>query len=264
MNIAIVDDDKTAGQLLADKLAHYDGAHLCGIAINGNDGMRLVQKSQPDLLFLDIELPDISGMEFLERIGGICHKPCRVVMYTAHDRYMLSAFRNRAFDYLMKPIDDGDLRSILKRACIEMQNDRLSEPVREAAQPIVEPLSDDGCIAKRNDGKYLFYVNNSADFRLVDIRDIGVFAYNHEMRVWEIVVAGQTDVIRLRRNVSSDMILALNETLIRVSQKHIINLDFLMEVADNICRFFPPFDGLSDVKVGRQYRKKLIDRFCGF
>ena len=77
-------------------------------------------------------------------------------------------------------------------------------------------------------------------------------------------MSGRPAPVRLKRNVSSDMILELDEALVRVSQKHIINLSYLIEVADNTCHFYPPFDKLDDVKVGRLFRKKLIDRFSSF
>ena len=83
MNIAIVDDDKTAARLLADKLKGFEEAHISGIAANGMDGLALVMDTNPDLLFLDIELPDISGIEFLERIADSAASDCRVVLYTA-------------------------------------------------------------------------------------------------------------------------------------------------------------------------------------
>ena len=77
-------------------------------ALNGLDGLRMINETRPDVLFLDIELPDISGIEFLEHVNCLPQYKCRTVMYTAHDRFMLSAFRNKAFDYLMKPIDDTE------------------------------------------------------------------------------------------------------------------------------------------------------------
>lgn len=132
MNIAIVDDDKTAARLLADKLKGFEEAHISGIAANGMDGLALVMDTNPDLLFLDIELPDISGIEFLERIADSAASDCRVVMYTAHQKFMLSAFRNQAFDYLMKPIDDQELRTIIRRVCLDMQMPKPVSPMRVA------------------------------------------------------------------------------------------------------------------------------------
>lgn len=268
MNIAIVDDDKTAARLLADKLKGFEEAHISGIAANGMDGLTLVMDTKPDLLFLDIELPDISGIEFLERIADSAASDCRVVMYTAHEKFMLSAFRNQAFDYLMKPIDDQELRTIIRRVCLDMQMPKPVSPVRVAmadngvnAANAVTMFADG--IGRRTDGKFLIYTN-AVDFRLVDVRDIGIVAYQHDSRVWEMYVSGLDKPIRLKRNVTSDMIVALDPALVRVSQKHIINLTYLMEVADNTCRLFPPFNNLTDVKVGRFYRKKLIEMFSGF
>ena len=255
MKIIIVDDEKMAANALADKLKEYDETELVGVAYNGMDGLKLLEEKQPDLMFLDVELPDISGIEFLERIDGMTDGRCQVVMYTAHGRYMLPAFRNKAFDFLLKPIEDNELRMILRRACID-RRPNLQHSESDIAN------NNDG-IVKRNDGKYLVYTN-AVDFRLIDIRDIGVFTYNHELRVWEMTIAGKDDPIRLKRNVNSDMLLELNDALVRVSQKHIINLGYLIEVADNTCHFYPPFDKLSDVKVGRLFRKKLIDRFSSF
>lgn len=262
MKIVIVDDDRAAAKALADKLAAFDGTQLVGIANNGIDGLKMMNEQMPDILFLDVELPDISGLEFLERIDGTTDGRCRVVMYTAHGRYMLPAFRNKAFDYLMKPIDDAELRGILRRACIDRRPGRTPTNALPVPAPTTEAVVSDG-ITRRNDGKFIIYTN-AVDFRLVDIRDIGVFAYNHELRLWEVVISGMHDPIRLKRNVTSDMILALNDALVRVSQKHIINMSYLIEVADNTCHFYPPFDKLNDVKVGRFFRKKLIDRFSSF
>ena len=273
MNIVIVDDDKQAADVLAKKLHAFEGANVTGIATNGMEGLHLMNEKQPDVLFLDIELPDISGIEFLERINCYPNGKCHVVMYTAHDRFMLSAFRKKAYDYLLKPIDDAELRGIIRRICIDRtscnyhglpQRANNSTPPSgdEAAGGSASAECPDG-IACRNDGKFIVYTN-SVDFRLVDIREIGVFTYNHDMRVWEVVVSGQQHAIRLKRNVNSDVILALNDQLVRVSQKHIINLGYLMEVTNNTCRFYPPFDKIDDVKVGRFFRKKLIDQFSSF
>ena len=245
MKIVIVDDDRAAADALAQKLSTFDETQLCGIALNGMDGLRLVNETRPDVLFLDIELPDISGIEFLERANILPQYKCRTVMYTAHDRFMLSAFRNKAFDYLMKPIDDTELRNIIRRVCIEM-----------AGVPDADCTS-----AAHQDGKFIVYTN-SVDFRLVDIREIGVLTYNRELRLWEMTLSNQKAPIRLKRNVGSDALLSLNNQLVRVSQKHIINLGYLMEVTNNTCRFYPPFDKVEDVKVGRLFRKKLIDQFC--
>lgn len=254
MRVAIIDDNRQAAQSLADKLRAYDGVSIVGEALNGTDGLALIRDRRPDVLFLDVELPDLSGLDFLDLMERIDGGECRVVMYTAYDRYMLPAFRHRAFDFLVKPVDDAELRTVMRRLCLAPHRTRPEETARPATQT-------DAAIQQRGDGKYLLYTG-TADFRLVDVRDIGVFTYNHDLRQWEVSVSGCAEPIRLRRTVNSDALLALDDRLVRVSQRHIINLAYLLEVVDNVCRFYPPFDTVSDVKVGRFFRKKLIDRFC--
>ena len=75
------------------------------------------------------------------------------------------------------------------------------------------------------------------------------------------MAAGCDKPMRLKRNVNKDVLLGIDNSFIQVSQKYIININYLMEVCDNICRFYPRFDNIDYVKVGRFYRRKLIKRF---
>ncbi len=254
MTTIIIDDNTQAAKTLADKLLAYKELEVTGIAANGKDGLTLIEQQQPDLIFLDIELPDISGIDFLERMNFRSDYHGRIVMYTAYGHYMLPAFRNHAFDFLTKPIDDAELRTVIRRVC-------LTPPPTVQQDNTSQPTTEEGDIQSDKDGKLLLYTN-TMDFRLVDVRDIGVFSYNHELRLWEVYVSGTASPIRLKRAVNSDALLAIDSNLMRVSQRHIINITYLIEVTDNVCRFYPPFDKIADVRVGRFYRKKLIDRFC--
>ena len=112
----------------------------------------------------------------------------------------------------------------------------------------------------KNSSKILIYTN-MCDFRLLDKRNICLFQYNHELRSWEVVVDGTNSPIRLKRNLKSDLLMNLGEQFVQVNQKIIINVDFLSEVVDNICHFYPPFDHLDYVRISRIYRRKFIERF---
>ena len=105
MKTLIIDDDIQAAKYLQEQLKEYPDVEVVGTVTNGIDGLRLMGTHMPELLFLDIELPDISGIDFLERMDNYKHGHCRVVMYSAYDKFMLPAFRNRAFDFLVKPFD---------------------------------------------------------------------------------------------------------------------------------------------------------------
>lgn len=240
----IVDDNKQAALNLANRLGTFDEVELAGMAFSGIEGLSLASKCQPEVIFLDVEMPDISGLDFLDQIHTLTHGKCRVVMYTAYDKFILPAFRKKAFDVLLKPIDEKDLASIVQRLTNE---DVLVIHPEEPAE-------------KKQNSKFLFYTN-TLDFKLIDKRDIGLFQYSHEQRSWEVVVAGSKQPIRLKRNLKSETLTDLSDQFVQVNQKFIINMDYLIEVIDNVCHFYPPFDTVDYVKVSRIYRRKLIERF---
>lgn len=109
MKTIIIDDNKQAAENLKEKLGRYPEIEVVAIEHSGLDGLASVSEFQPDLLFLDVQLPDISGIDFLERVDSFTYGRSRVVMYTAYDEFVLPAFRKKAFDVLLKPIDDKEL-----------------------------------------------------------------------------------------------------------------------------------------------------------
>lgn len=247
MKTIIIDDSPTSVEVLADKLKAYNGLQVVGTANTGVKGLELLQKEAPEVIFLDVELPDMSGLDFLDKMKESIKGWCRIVMYTGHESYMLSSFRNDAFDFLLKPVDDDELEKVVQRLYTSRGYGKAKE-------------GENKLLTQQNENKLLFYTN-AVDFRLVHLHDIGLFKYNHEMRVWEVVVAGRKEPIRLKRNVNNDALLSVDPRFIQVSQRYIININYLIEVNDNICHFYPPFDKVEYVNVGRQFRKKLIERF---
>lgn len=245
MKIAIIDDDPIAIKALERALLEYQNTYIIGTAGTGNEGLKLVKEKKPELLFLDIELPDMSGLEFIEQINLPDDNPCDVVIYSTYDKYMLPAFRKEAFDFLIKPIEKIELKNIIDRYTTKRTKAELSNRAEEE-------LSH----AK----KFLLYTNTS-DFKIVKINNIGFFQYNSERRIWEVIITGQSRPIGLKRSVNNKMILNFDHSLIQVHQSYIININYLIEVIDNKCHFFPPFDQIDNIPIGRFFRKKLIDRF---
>lgn len=247
MRTIIVDDDTQAAQELATRLKAYKDVEIVVIAQNGLDGLSLVNEMQPDLLFLDVRLPDIFGLDFLEHLKSFTHGNCHVVMFTAYDEYILSAFRKHAFDVLLKPIDASDLAGIMQR-------------LSSSNLPTLPLDGEETKDRAEHSDKYLLYTN-SVDFKLVNRRDVGMFNYNHETRCWEAVVAGHRNTVKMKRTIKSDDLLSLDPQFVQVNQKCIINIHYLIEVVDNVCRFYPPFDNLPSISIGRLYRRKLTEKF---
>ena len=262
MNVIIIDDLPSAIEGLKNKLAAFPSVNVVGSARCGKDGLDLLSADNADVLFLDVMLPDMSGMDFLANMRATGNGPRLVVIYTAYDTYILPALRNKAFDVLLKPIDDRDLRTIMSRLESELSDTVTNELDGEMADGGTETPygSRTGNILKKKDGKLLLYTN-AVDFRLIKIQDICGFQYNHDIRVWEVIAANCDTPIRLKRCANKDILMALDENFVQVNQKFIINIKYLMEVKDNLCRFFPPFTHVDYIKIGRMYRRKLIKKF---
>jgi len=80
----------------------------------------------------------------------------------------------------------------------------------------------------------------------------------------EVIIGNQQLPVKLKREVTNKDLLALDSRFVQVSQKYIVNINCLLKVRDNICVFNPPFEDIDYVKVGRLYRKRLVDKFISF
>lgn len=247
MNILIIDDDTTAAETLACELNNYSDASIVGKASTGNKGVDMVKEKKPELIFLDVELPDMSGLNFIDKINAIPDYKFKVVIFSSYEKYMLDAFRMSAFDYLLKPIDKNSLNVIMERFY--------------TSQQVIDSQQKQNIEGNQHLDKFVLYTN-SLDFILAKPQNIGLFHYNHKRKIWEVVIEGKLGDIALKHSVTSEMILKLSKDFIQVHQSYIINLNYLIEVIDNVCHFYPPFDSYNYVTVGRIFRKKLINRFC--
>lgn len=122
MNALIIDDERHARDELARLLKDFPEIHVVGEAANARDARESIQSLVPDLIFLDIQMPEETGFELLDSLGG---KAPRIIFTTAYDAYALRAFDFGAVDYLLKPIAPKRLGMALQRAC---GGDRHGEP----------------------------------------------------------------------------------------------------------------------------------------
>lgn len=247
MNTIIIDDNRNAITNLSGLLEPYEDIKIVATTGTGTDGLRIIREYNPELIFLDVELPDIDGIDFIEQIKQLSDNKCKVVIYTAYDRYMLSAFRNKAFDFLLKPVDKKELNTIINRVRKDINEENNSD---------IKRATDEN----QDENRLLLYTN-TIDFKLLRIKDICAFAYDHTLRLWTAISATNEKPMRLKRNMSKDSLLAIDDCFIQVSQKYIININYLMEVRDNICYFYPPFDSVNYINVGRTFRRDLIIRY---
>lgn len=99
MKIIIIDDEPLARGIIVEYLQSYPEMHLLSECNDGFEGLKAIQQYQPDLIFLDIQMPKINGFEMLELIEN----PPSVIFTTAFDEFAIKAFESNAVDYLLKP-----------------------------------------------------------------------------------------------------------------------------------------------------------------
>src|SRR5690348_5403023 len=138
MNIRtiIVDDEALARRGIELRLLAASGFEVLAQCANGREALAAIQAHRPDLVFLDIQMPGMTGFEVL---AGLPHESLpNVVFITAYDQYAIKAFEARAIDYLLKPIDDGRFAQALARVREQIeahsattQRDRLVELISE-------------------------------------------------------------------------------------------------------------------------------------
>ena len=113
--VVIVDDERTAIDALRRELGAYQELEIKGTANNGAKGKKMIMELRPDLLFLDVELPDVLGLNLLSEMRDEVLWDMKVVFYTSYDKYLLQALRESAFDFLLKPFETEDLKVVIER-----------------------------------------------------------------------------------------------------------------------------------------------------
>jgi two-component system LytT family response regulator len=107
----LVDDEELSRQLLREYLAEQADVEIIGECANGFDAVKAIQEMQPDLVFLDVQMPKLDGFEVLELI----QTDAAIVFVTAYDQYATKAFDAAAVDYLLKPFDEARFQTALNR-----------------------------------------------------------------------------------------------------------------------------------------------------
>jgi len=123
----IIDDEELARDRLRSLLDREPDIELIGEAGDGQSAVSLIDKLKPDLVFLDVQMPELNGFEVLNALE---ERP-NVIFVTAHDKFALKAFDVHAVDYLLKPFDRERFQTALQRAVSKIRNQKPEEPKTE-------------------------------------------------------------------------------------------------------------------------------------
>jgi len=140
LTTVIVDDEQLACDELAYLLRDFPEVEVVATGRNGLEAVQLIQKSEPDLVFLDVHMPGLDGLAVIQQLREKGIDPPHFIFVTAYDQYAVEAFRLEAMDYLLKPLDRGRLAETIDRARRVVLEKKSSDPVpARAAAPAPAP-----------------------------------------------------------------------------------------------------------------------------
>lgn len=155
---------------------------ICAVAADGVEALHALDVHRPDILFLDIHMPGLSGLDVARQASGRCH----VAFVTAYDQYAVAAFEQGAVDYVMKPISPARLATTVQRL-----KERVQSPPADL-EGLLETLAS--LLGARRDYLRWIVASQSGELRLITVDEICYFKADNKYTI--VVTAEQESVIR--------------------------------------------------------------------
>ncbi len=217
MRVLVVDDEPAARRKVIRFLQEHEDVELAGEAENGENAVKRIAAERPDLVILDVQMPDMNGFEVVEAIAASEHVPA-VIFATAHDEYAVRAFEVSAVDYLLKPFDRERFERALERA-----RKSVGEPA-DAAQSQLLTLLDAMRPAGRFARRLLLPTNGRAVF--VNAGDIVRLEADRN----NVLVHARSGSFSLRTTLDALERRLDPQQFVRVHRSHVVNLDAVKEI----------------------------------
>jgi two-component system, LytTR family, response regulator len=239
VKVVIVEDEIQAKNALETMLLDYN-IKIYGHATGVNEAYELITTIQPDVVFLDIELVDGSSFDLLDKFSNIDFK---VIFVTGHDNFALKAFRYNAIDYLMKPIDQLELKSAIDRIKLPVKNESLDFQVRQLLSSMKK---------------------KSLDRLLIHTAEgISVIPQNQIIRLESDANYTTIYTSTSQKHIASINLKNYEEMLpeppfFRIHQSHIINIDFITKVLKEDGGFVVLENGIK-IPIARRRKDEFLE-----
>ena len=260
LRVVVVDDEPLARERLVGLLAGRPGVELAGECRNGREAIEVIGAEAPDLVFLDVQMPGMSGLDVLRALGP--ERAPAVVFVTAYEAHAVQAFELHALDYLLKPFEDRRFEESLRRARARIESGRLLAEFARRVSALLESRTDPepATVALQDGG------TGGAVQRLV-IKDAERSVLLPVDRIdwiesanYHVVIhaGGGTHVVR---DTLGRLERVLDERFVRIHRSTIVNLDRVAEFQRLFHGDFAVLltDG-TDLKLSRTYRSLVEAR----
>ncbi len=245
----IIDDEKDARFLLRNLLEQDYNTTITVVdeADDIDTGISIIEKHKPDLVFLDIKMPQGTGFDLLEKLNTIHFE---VVFITAYDSYAIKAFQFSAFGYLLKPIKATELKATILK--LENHLQLLKQGAEKRLKVLVENYGDDRKIKK-------LVITNMEGFKVVNIDDImrleGDRNYTH------FILAGNNRITTSKTLAEYEEL--LNEHgFFRIHQSTIVNLRHVKGYVKGDGGSVEMTDG-KQLQLARNRKQEFMEKFIG-
>jgi two-component system LytT family response regulator len=147
LRVLVVDDEAPARRKVLRLLREETGVEVVGEADSGEAAIAAVKRHQPDLVFLDVQMPGVDGFGVVQALSKEKTPLPQVIFITAHDRFALRAFEVHAFDYLLKPVNGGRFYEALRRA--RAQHEKSGNGFESRLRGMIEQLQREKALPER-------------------------------------------------------------------------------------------------------------------
>lgn len=213
----VVDDEPLACKRLEKLLKEDEEIDLLSLCANGKEAIKTINASEPDLVFLDIQMPEINGFEVLQQIE--VEKVPLIIFVTAYDEYALKAFDVHALDYLLKPFKKERFYESLDRAKKALQKDNRAQ-INGNIESLLAYLDESGDpltrILVKSSGRYFFLKTSDIDW----IESAGNYVRIHSKGENYLI---RETMINMEKKLNSD-------TFFRIHRSTIINVEKVKEL----------------------------------
>ncbi|MGD9992757.1 MAG: LytR/AlgR family response regulator transcription factor [Salinivirgaceae bacterium] len=158
MKVLIIEDEAPAREIVKAFLKNYPEAELVGECEDGFSGLKAIKEMQPDLVFLDVQMPKITGFEMLELLD---EQP-QIIFTTAYDQYAIKAFEMNAVDYLLKPFS----KERFNQAMEKVQTKEAASDTGEKLQKVIQTLDE------KSEKLFRIAVKKGGDIHMIPVEEL--------------------------------------------------------------------------------------------